>query len=772
MESLGRLSVIGRAKEDACVALQQVRVVLSELDGEGLDIGGGGGTPDGSPILIHQKLKEVENLMVLVLLHLSDALDDGKHPDVITSPFVSERCAKAAQLLLEVQTGLAERGASNQLQASHQGIIRAVDAVLNPSDIGMISSMLMPQPGGPTAATNSTRSSSMASPPPSAYASVVSNNATGSAGTTRSSTGDMARGTDVEMHASAPDKNLLCNRHLQSPRFLRGLGQRNQMLAQLGVSMDRVCSLLLHLEKELSNRGEDIVAITRKWEEAKGEGFLLRESPSDVADALFRSLDDFLDSDEAFVSQATNEVFEAQEHAQDCFVQQRTGIVTRSDEEEICHNFGEAASSSMVGESSHTSTSTSRTSLNSSDACNSMAMDAGNSELGRIGSGVKLAVSIATGTLMSHSLSLSESRDDEGKHVQPPPGGYDGDRSGDFSPDGDATPTMSLQADSSTPARSVFTSPSSSLGIGFFDKMTASIRLTPAHHASSRKVQYDVESGEFLGDAMDDEATIDERETGLGLLEESHVVSEEDEEQQTGGVDRDRAYLEGLDGNGCRLLAPRGVDQSPSALVRSSIAVSTAAGQHPVVDTAIHGEPPVILVKSMAVPTEDDFRSDEEFTRLQGECSSSPHPKMIVARILAEDQQGRGRQRRIWGNNTMLSRVTTGKVILSCVFEQVVEHIRSGNEREDNEVPIELSESVRSSLPEAKQRDLLEAAEHTRRVARGIYLLRTASSGFGYSNTQYVVWCSLDSGTDKKIGRHKKHFKTVLQREPFSPTRS
>lgn len=239
-----------------------------------------------------------------------------------------------------------------------------------------------------------------------------------------------------------------------------------------------------------------------------------------------------------------------------------------------------------------------------------------------------------------------------------------------------------------TPTRSaVFTSPPSSLGIGVFDQTTVSIRLTLTHRAGSGKVRYDVEDGEFLGDAMDEEASVDGREKGFISLEESHVVSEEDE------VDDGGDYQER-------------VDQSPSlgteALVRYSIAVSTAASQHPVVDTAIEGGPPIILVRLMAVPTEDDFQSNEEFARLRGECSSSSsHPKMIVARILAEDQQGQVMQRRIWGNNAMLARITTGKVLPPCA-----EYIRSGDESEDNEVPIELSESVRSSLPQAQQRDL------------------------------------------------------------------
>ena len=244
-----------------------------------------------------------------------------------------------------------------------------------------------------------------------------------------------------------------------------------------------------------------------------------------------------------------------------------------------------------------------------------------------------------------------------------------------------------------TPTRSaVFTSPPSSLGIGVFDQTTVSIRLTSMHRAGSGKVQYDVEDGEFLGDAMDEEASVDGREKGFISLEESHVVSEEDEVDDVGD------YQER-------------VDQSPSldteALVRCSIAVSTAASQHPVVDTAIEGGPPIILVRLMAVPTEEDFQSNEEFARLRGECaSSSSHPKMIVARILAEDQQGQGMQRRIWGNNAMLARITTGKVLPPCVFQQVAEYIRSGDESEDNKVPIELSESVRSSLPQAQQRDL------------------------------------------------------------------
>ena len=120
----------------------------------------------------------------------------------------------------------------------------------------------------------------------------------------------------------------------------------------------------------------------------------------------------------------------------------------------------------------------------------------------------------------------------------------------------------------------------------------------------------------------------------------------------------------------------------------------------------------------------------------------------------------------------MLARITTGKVLLPCVFEQVVELIRSGDESEDNEVPIELSESVRSSLPQAKQRVLLEAAEHTRHVARSIYFRRTANNGFGFSHIQYVVWCSLDSGSGKMIGRHTNHFKQVLQKGAFNPAGS
>ena len=218
---------------------------------------------------------------------------------------------------------------------------------------------------------------------------------------------------------------------------------------------------------------------------------------------------------------------------------------------------------------------------------------------------------------------------------------------------------------------------------------TAAAGFTSTHRAGSGKVRYmyDVEDGEFLGDAMDEEASVDGREKGFISLEESHVVSEEDEVDDVGD------YQER-------------VDQSPSldteALVRCSIAVSTAASQHPVVDTAIEGGPPIILVRLMAVPTEDDFQSNEEFARLRGECSSSSsHPKMIVARILAEDQQGQVMQRRIWGNNAMLARITTSKVLPPCA-----EYIRSGDESEDNEVPIELSESVRSSLPQAQQRDL------------------------------------------------------------------
>ena len=215
----------------------------------------------------------------------------------------------------------------------------------------------------------------------------------------------------------------------------------------------------------------------------------------------------------------------------------------------------------------------------------------------------------------------------------------------------------------------------------------AVILALPLEVKAAEKVRYDVEDGEFLGDAMDEEASVDGREKGFISLEESHVVSEEDE------VDDGGDYQER-------------VDQSPSlgteALVRYSIAVSTAASQHPVVDTAIEGGPPIILVRLMAVPTEDDFQSNEEFARLRGECSSSSsHPKMIVARILAEDQQGQVMQRRIWGNNAMLARITTSKVLPPCA-----EYIRSGDESEDNEVPIELSESVRSSLPQAQQRDL------------------------------------------------------------------